>query len=78
MIRNMARLNDTESVKRFTEYLAKYYQFMTRRESGDVRLAEEVEHSRVYADIQKCGSARGSRSALAKFRRPPRIGLCRA
>ncbi|WP_178018707.1 sensor histidine kinase [uncultured Paenibacillus sp.] len=53
VIRNMARLNDTESVKRFTEYLAKYYQFMTRRESGDVRLAEEVEHSRVYADIQK-------------------------
>ncbi|MBM6996853.1 histidine kinase [Paenibacillus sp. DXFW5] len=53
VIRNMARLNDTESVKRFTEYLAKYYQFMTQRESDDVRLAEEVGHSRVYADIQK-------------------------
>ncbi|MGG6311933.1 sensor histidine kinase [Paenibacillus macerans] len=53
VIRNMARLYDTESIKRFSEYLAKYYQFMTERESGDIRLTEEAEHSRVYADIQK-------------------------
>lgn len=53
-ISNMARLEDHENIKRFSEYLGKYYQFVTKvglQES--VALADEVECCKVFVNIQE-------------------------
>jgi two-component system sensor histidine kinase YesM len=53
-IGNMARLGENESVKRFSEYLAAYYQYITKTDGAEsVALAQEVEHSRIYVRIQQ-------------------------
>ncbi|EMS73985.1 sensor histidine kinase [Ruminiclostridium cellobioparum] len=53
VISNMARLGDFDSIKLFSEYLARYYRFIMQKKDGDIPFSQEVEHTRVYADIQK-------------------------
>lgn len=53
VISNMARLGDFDSIKLFSEYLAKYYRFIMQKKDGDIPFSQEVEHTTVYADIQK-------------------------
>ncbi len=53
VISNMARLGDFDSIKRFSEYLARYYRFIMQKKEGDIPFSQEVEHTMVYADIQK-------------------------
>jgi len=48
----MARTGDYENLERFTEQLGKYFQFITRSGADEVTLQKEVEHARVYTEIQ--------------------------
>lgn len=48
----MAKDEENESVARFTSYLGRYFQFITRSHKNTVRLAEEVDFSRAYVEIQ--------------------------
>ncbi|WP_168120916.1 histidine kinase [Paenibacillus sp. HB172176] len=52
ILRRMAQIPDLESVKRMTAYLGEYFRFMTRTALDEVKLTQEVGHSRIYADIQ--------------------------
>lgn len=51
-IKQMAELENTEDIKEFSDYLGRYFRFMTRDFSKDVPLAKELEHSLVYLHIQ--------------------------
>jgi len=51
MINTMARVGD-ENLIQFTKYLGEYFRFVTRNSSDYVSLLEEVNHARVYANIQ--------------------------
>ncbi|MBB3128227.1 two-component system sensor histidine kinase YesM [Paenibacillus rhizosphaerae] len=48
----MAKDEENESIARFTSYLGRYFQFITRSHKNTVRLAEEVDFSRAYVEIQ--------------------------
>jgi two-component system sensor histidine kinase YesM len=51
-INTMARMQDENLVK-FSHYLGVYFQYITRNASPYVPLKEEVEHARIYANIQR-------------------------
>ncbi|MDL2323980.1 histidine kinase [Ruminococcaceae bacterium OttesenSCG-928-A16] len=68
-ISNMARLQETDSIKQFSEYLARYYQYLTKTSDSDfVFLSDEVEHSKLYVKIQKL---RFGDDMRADFEEPP-------
>ncbi|MFD0959428.1 cache domain-containing sensor histidine kinase [Paenibacillus chungangensis] len=49
----MSKERDYEAIARMTDYLGRYYQFITyKSRSDEVTLQEEVSHSVVYLDIQ--------------------------
>ncbi|MBB6730889.1 cache domain-containing sensor histidine kinase [Cohnella zeiphila] len=48
----MAKDEENESIARFTSYLGRYFQFITRNHKRTVRLAEEVDFSQAYVEIQ--------------------------
>lgn len=48
----LAKMNDNESVARFSQYLGEYFQYVTRTSSGEITLEMEFKHSRTYAEIQ--------------------------
>ncbi|WNQ13577.1 sensor histidine kinase [Paenibacillus aurantius] len=52
-IKQMAELENTEDIKIFSDYLGRYFRFMTRDFSKEVTLGEEMEHSLVYLHIQE-------------------------
>jgi len=52
ILNTMARTGDYENLERFTEQLGKYFQFITRSGADEVTLQKEVEHARVYTEIQ--------------------------
>ncbi len=52
MLYSTARAEGAEAVADLTRRLGTYYQFVTRSEE-EVTLAREVEHARIYADIQE-------------------------
>lgn len=53
-ISNMARLEDYDSIQRFTEYLGKYYQFLIDTDPYEaITLQEEAEHSRNFIRVQQ-------------------------
>lgn len=52
ILNTMARLGDTEQLERFTLQLGEYFQFITRNNADDVLLSKEVQHAKVYAEIQ--------------------------
>lgn len=52
ILNTMARTGDYDNLEKFTEQLGKYFQFVTRSASDEVSLQKEVEHARVYTEIQ--------------------------
>ncbi|MDR6550477.1 sensor histidine kinase [Paenibacillus qinlingensis] len=52
ILSTMARLGDYENLEQFTNQLGEYFQFVTRNSSDEVPLWKEVNHAKVYADIQ--------------------------
>ncbi|MDQ1908995.1 histidine kinase [Paenibacillus sp. GD4] len=48
----MAKNEENESIARFTSYLGRYFQFITRTHKAKIRLAEEVDFSQAYVEIQ--------------------------
>jgi two-component system, sensor histidine kinase YesM len=51
MINTMARIGDDNLIT-FTKYLGEYFRFVTRSSSDNIPLAEEINHARVYTQIQ--------------------------
>jgi two-component system sensor histidine kinase YesM len=50
---------DTEKASRFSAFLSRYFQFITRDNADEITLEKEVEHARTYTDIQTiCYSGR--------------------
>ena len=52
ILNTMARTEDYENIEKFTEQLGRYFQFITRSAADEVPLEKEVEHARVYTEIQ--------------------------
>lgn len=52
ILNTMARLGDNEQLERFTLQLGEYFQFITRNSADNVLLAKEVQHAKIYAEIQ--------------------------
>lgn len=52
ILNTMSRIGDYETLDRFTEQLGRYFQFITRNAVDEVTLLKEVEHARVYTEIQ--------------------------
>lgn len=48
----MTKADDIENVIRFTEQLGNYFQFITRNNVDEVPLSQEVNHARIYSEIQ--------------------------
>ncbi|WP_159886035.1 sensor histidine kinase [Paenibacillus puerhi] len=53
ILNTMARLRDYDQVERFANQLGEYFQFVTRNQLDEVPLAREVQHAKVYAEIQE-------------------------
>ncbi|WP_052339554.1 sensor histidine kinase [Gorillibacterium massiliense] len=52
ILKTMTRLGDYDQVERFANQLSEYFQFMTRSHSDEVLISKEVQHAKVYAEIQ--------------------------
>lgn len=52
ILNTMSRLGDYEQVERFANQLGEYFQFVTRNHTDEVPLGKEVQHAKVYAEIQ--------------------------
>lgn len=52
-IKQMAELELTDDIKMFSDYLGRYFRFMTRDFKMDVPLGDEMEHSVVFLQIQE-------------------------
>ncbi|WP_372633153.1 sensor histidine kinase [Cohnella sp.] len=48
----LAKMNDNDSVVRFSQHLGEYFQYITRNAAEDVPLEAEIKHSRTYVEIQ--------------------------
>src|SRR5690606_13977204 len=48
----LAKLNDNESIARFSHYLGDYFQYITRNASEDIPLEMEFKHAMTYAEIE--------------------------
>lgn len=53
ILNTMTRLRDYDQVERFANQLGEYFQFVTRNQSDEVPLAKEMQHAKVYAEIQE-------------------------
>jgi two-component system sensor histidine kinase YesM len=51
MINTMARIGDDNLIT-FTKHLGEYFRFVTRNSSDNIPLADEINHARVYTQIQ--------------------------
>lgn len=52
-IKQMAEVENVELIQEFTDYLGRYFRYMSRDSHTEVSLGEEVDHALVYASIQK-------------------------
>lgn len=52
ILKTMARNEDFERIESFTDHLGEYFRFITRNDTDEVPLADEIEHARAYANIQ--------------------------
>ncbi len=52
ILNEMVQHHDDESLKRFTQNLGNYFQFITRDANDHVSLAAELMHARTYVEIQ--------------------------
>lgn len=53
ILNTMVRTGDVERMEQFTTLLGEYYQFVTRNASDFVTLEQEVQHARIYTEIQQ-------------------------
>ncbi|MEO2259074.1 histidine kinase [Paenibacillus amylolyticus] len=53
ILNSLARTGETERIEQFTNMLGEYFRFITRNETDHVKLKVEVEHSRIYTEIQQ-------------------------
>jgi two-component system sensor histidine kinase YesM len=51
-ITNMLRQDENETAKLFTHTLGRYFQFITKYTSDEIKLADEAAHAKTYAEIQ--------------------------
>lgn len=52
ILHRMIKGMDFENAQKFSSYLGKYYQYITRNSSDEVCLYQEVEHAKSYTEIQ--------------------------
>lgn len=52
ILNTMARVGDYDNLEIFTEQLGQYFQFITRNAADEVTIEKEVNHARVYSEIQ--------------------------
>ncbi|WP_258199342.1 sensor histidine kinase [Paenibacillus endoradicis] len=53
ILNTMVRTGDVERMEQFTTLLGEYFQFVTRNSSDFVTLEQEVQHARMYTEIQQ-------------------------
>ncbi|THF74070.1 HAMP domain-containing protein [Cohnella fermenti] len=53
ILNSLAKTGDLDRIEQFTQMLGEYFRFITRNGEDNVRLAEEIKHSRMYTEIQK-------------------------
>lgn len=53
ILNSLAKTGDLERIEQFTIMLGEYFRFITRNGEDNVKLAEEIKHSRMYTEIQK-------------------------
>ncbi len=58
ILNSLAQTGDLERIEEFTKMLGEYFRFITRNGVDNVRLGEEIKHSRMYTEIQKLRFAR--------------------
>ncbi len=68
ILNSLAKTGDNERIEMFTNMLGEYFRFITRNGEDNVKLAEEVRHSRMYTEIQKL---RFSRRITVEFQELP-------
>ena len=64
----MAKREDYQDILNFTKYLGEYFKFITQTERDEVRLDEEVNHARMYVEIQ---NIRFSKHIIVEFSQVP-------
>jgi two-component system, sensor histidine kinase YesM len=52
ILNTMSIVGDYDNLRRFTEQLGEYFQFITRSAADEITLDKEVNHARVYTEIQ--------------------------
>ncbi len=52
ILNTMARVGDYDNLEVFTEQLGQYFQFITRNAADEVPIEKEINHARVYSEIQ--------------------------
>lgn len=52
ILNSMSRTGQYDKLEVFTQQLGEYFQFVTRNAADEVPLIKEVEHARIYTDIQ--------------------------
>ncbi|RXZ80860.1 sensor histidine kinase [Paenibacillaceae bacterium] len=52
ILSQLASIDDNENVRRFSQHLGEYFQYITRSAANEVTLASEVNHTRTYVEIQ--------------------------
>ena len=53
ILNSLAKTGDLDRIEQFTQMLGEYFRFITRNSKDNVRLSEEIKHSRMYTEIQK-------------------------
>lgn len=64
ILNTMTRTGDLERIEQFTTHLGEYFRFVTRNASYEVDLSNEIQHAKVYTEIQ---SIRFSRRIEIQF-----------
>lgn len=67
-IKQMAEVEDVDGIKTFSDFLGRYFQFMTRDFAREVTLRQELDHSLVYLNIQQI---RFSNRLQIRIQEPP-------
>ncbi|QJD86891.1 sensor histidine kinase [Cohnella herbarum] len=52
VLHRLVRSGNADKASRFTEYLGRYFQFVTRDASDEIKLEDDVLHAQTYVDIQ--------------------------
>ena len=52
IIYRLAKMEDTETLSQFAHHLGEYYRYVTRNQSDEVTLADEVRHAKDYIHVQ--------------------------